>query len=230
MFRPSMAKRKNRNRAALRLTPGTEQKTRSKLEKELDARAAAIKSAWAARHPERAAEERRLRKANIAARARWAHKRNGTPETHEHFSRKRQGALARLHMSGAIDAELLAAGAEIAAASALIMCDVAVRTASLETRIDNTPHGEVFHEALGRVWMEVAYSQWRADPRVHGPLLLSVVHEDLGIAAAAARHHMAARRARALVVTALQIWIDMFRQTRRDIDEEAVARAHAAIV
>ncbi|MCW2406162.1 hypothetical protein M2336_002791 [Sphingobium sp. B1D7B] len=225
-----MAKRKIRNRAALRLTPSTERKTLSKLEKSLDARAAAIKVAWAARHPERAAEERRLRKANIAAQARWAHKRNGTPETHEHASRVRQGALARLYMSGAIDAELLAAGAEIAAASALIMCDVAVRTASLETRIDSSPHGEVFHEALGRVWMEAAYSQWRADPRVHGPLMLSVVHEDLGIAAAAARHHMAARRARALVVTGLQIWIDMFRQTRREINEEALMRVQAAIL
>ncbi|OJY68728.1 MAG: hypothetical protein BGP16_05480 [Sphingobium sp. 66-54] len=171
-----------------------------------------------------------MRKANIATRARWAHKRNGTPETHEHASHVRQGALARLYQSGAIDAELLCAGTEIGDAAQLVMRDVDIRTASLETRVDSSPRGGFFFETLGRVRIEAAYSRWRRQVGPAGPLTLTIVLDDIGIAAAAALHHMSARRARQLLVQALELWQSVYADARRDIDPAALADAQAPIL
>lgn len=225
-----MAKKKRTKRQANRPASPATAKPRTPIERARDVRLAAIRADWAAIHPERAAAERGLRKAHAAAQTRWSHKRNGTPETHEHASRVRQGALARLYMSGAIDAEQLAAGAEIAAAAALIMREVDVRTANYEPRVTSGRDGHAFHEALGRVWVEVAYSRWRAELGVLAPIVLSIVIDDLGLVAAAARHHVSARKARAVMIDGLQRWIRGFAQTRREVDHETLARAQAAIL
>lgn len=71
----------------------------------------------------------------VQLRERWSHKQ-GTPETHEHVAAeaRREGALLRLHATGAIDAHQLAAAEQIATAHRAITADVAVRTAKLEPR------------------------------------------------------------------------------------------------
>lgn len=96
------------------------------------------KSGWAERHPRTAAAERAFRKERAELLDRWGHKNDGTPETHEHASRRNQGALVRLYQTGAIDADQLASAVEIATVAERIGADVAVRTASLETRVDVT--------------------------------------------------------------------------------------------
>jgi hypothetical protein len=112
------------------------------------------------RHPELAASERALRKGRAELLDNWKHKNEGTPETHEHASRRNQGALARLYQSGAIDAEQLAAAVEIALVHERIGSDVAVKTASLETRVDVTRIGDGgFYERLGQVRREMAYTR-----------------------------------------------------------------------
>jgi hypothetical protein len=96
--------------------------------------------------------ERALRKGRAQLLAAWKHKNEGTPETHEQASRRNQGALANLYKNGSIDAEQLASAVEIAMVAERIASDVAVRTASLETRVDVTRLGDgSFFERLGQV-------------------------------------------------------------------------------
>lgn len=193
-------------------------------------RSGAARKAWAARHPDRAGAERQLRKEQAAIAKRWSHKRGGTPETLEHASRTRQGALARLFQSGAIDGQLLDAGVQIAAAAERIMRDVEVRTASLETRIDVSRCGDHFWERLGLVRMEAAYSAWRAELGPRAQLVLAVVVEDLGISAAAARHHMHVRRARKILIDALERWPALLGEAAKRIDPAALQAAQAAVL
>jgi hypothetical protein len=186
--------------------------------------------AWAARHPQLAADEKAIRKGRRAAIARWGHKANGTIETHDHASQVRQGALARLYQSGAIDAHQLAYGAQIAAIAERIAGDVMVRTASLETRVDSSRHHDAFFESLGAVWNEVAYSRWRAALGAGAACILDIIVRDVGIGAAARRHRTHARRVRAQLIAALDLWDKIHGEVRREIDPATVAAAHAGIL
>lgn len=188
------------------------------------------RSDWARRHPQKAREERALRKLHVEMLHRWSHKQNGTPETHERASRTRQGAVARLCESGAIDADQLAAATMIACAHERIAADVNVRTASLETRVDRSKHGDAFWEALGAVRAEMTYSRWRAELGGNASAVLAIIVEDLGIAAAARRHRMHVRKLRPLLIAALDNWWSIHADMRRLISSAELAAAHAGIL
>jgi len=192
--------------------------------------------AWARRHPERAAEERALEKRNARVADDWSHKHHGTAATHEHATRQRRGALARLHASGAISIEQLGWALEIASVAEAIGMDVSVRTMSLETRVDQSRSGDGgFFESLGRVRREVAYTRWReALPRIAGggsiaPILAMVI-EDIGVTVAAKRWRMHNRRAKKILLDALDLWPSLLGDARRDIDEATLLAAHAGIL
>lgn len=176
-------------------------------------------------------EQRRLRKDRADLLKRWSHKREGTPETHEAHSRQRAGAIARLHASGYLSDDELAWSQEIAAAVERIMADAGVRTASLETRVDTSRHGDAFHEALFSVWMEMAYSRWRAQmgPAV-AKMVLDIIVRDVGLARAAALHGMHPRRARRLLTEALARWAQLFREVRKEVDAADLVAAHAGLL
>lgn len=189
-----------------------------------------IKGRYSARHPERAREERQLRQAQARLGKDWRHKREGTPETHERASRTVQGALARLYMSGAIDAHQLAAAAEIARVHAQIVREVVPATVSLETRVDQSCSGHgAFYEALGRVRAEVAYSRWRAALQKPGVVLAMIV-EDVGVSVAARRFGMRNGSAKAALINALDRWPGEMEAARRDIDAAELAAAQAGLL
>ncbi len=174
---------------------------------------------WARAHPERAAEELALARANRAARKDWGHKQAGTVQTHAHAAGLRQGALARLYQSGAIDVHQLGAAQEIAAVAETIGAGLGVRMVSLETRVDGGRRGpDQFWESLGRVRAEWAYGRWRAQLPKPG-LVLAMVVDDVGIAAAARFFGMRKVRARAHLIAALELWPDAIRKARDQIDE-----------
>lgn len=176
-------------------------------------------------------EQRRLRKQRAEMLKRWSHKREGTPETHEAHSRQRAGAIARLYASGFLCDDELAWSQEIAAAAERIMADAGVRTASLETRVDTSRHGDAFHEALFSVWMEMAYSRWRAQLRPDvAAMTLDIIVRDVGLARAAASHGMHARRARRLLSEALAHWARLFRDVRKEVDAADLVAAHAGLL
>ncbi|RST30144.1 hypothetical protein HMF7854_04370 [Sphingomonas ginkgonis] len=178
-----------------------------------------------------AAAQRALRKGRVETVARWKHKNEGTPETHEHASHRRQGALARLFQSGGIDAEQLGSAMEIAAVAERIGGEVAVKTASLETRVDVTHMGDgAFYERLGQVRREMAYTRWRGALQRSGcqvaAVLDMIIGEPLGITAAAKRYRIHHRTARTMLITALDLWPIMLREICREVDQRELTRAH----
>ncbi len=189
-----------------------------------------IHRAWAARHPARAAEERRLRQEHRAARRVFGKTPDGTAETHAKAALTRQGALARAYEAGHITLDELGWGCEIAQVHEHIGRDVAVRTMSMETRIDGGRSGDGhFFEALAAVRAEAAYTVWRASVVLPG-LVMAIVYEDLGVSVAARRWRMRNTRARQLLCQGLQLWPRCIGEAVRDIDEATLLAAQAAIL
>lgn len=153
----------------------------------------------------------------VALRERWSHKQ-GTPETHEHIdqARRRPGSLARLYESGAIDKDQLAAADQIAEIYRTITADVAIRTASLETRIDGGMHGRAEQEQLGRVHADMAYSWWRSAVGGCIEALLAVIVHDIGLTIVARDARISMPRARLMLTDALDLWHRARRETRRN--------------
>lgn len=108
--------------------------------------------------------------------------------------------------------------------------DVTVRTAGLESRVDTTRMGDGFWEALGAVWAEVAYTRWRGQLRGSAAVVLDMIVEDIGLTIAAQRHRIHNRKARQLLIEALDAWPRIFGQVRKEIDPASVAAAHAGLI
>lgn len=231
-----------------KLEPGETKRMRAtaaRARKATEERRERIKSDWARRHPELAAGERGLRKGRAQRLERWKHKNEGTAETHDHVfqygpGRCNEGALVRLYRTGAIDADQLAAAVEIAEVVERICGDVAVRTASLETRVDVTRIGDgSFYERLGQVRREIAYTRWRAALRRSGMNVHAVLdmlvgrfseYGPAGFTVVARRYRMHNRRAKALLIDALDAWPPILRTACKEIDEAVLAAAQAGIV
>lgn len=144
----------------------------------------------------------------VQLRERWSHKANGTPQTHEHVdaARRRPGSIARLYASGAIDDDQLAAADGIAEAYRATTAGVAIRTASLEARVDGGRHGRAEEVAYGQVLSDLSYGAWR---RMIGPAaaaVLDVVAHDEGLTIVARRYGMTMPRARRMLTAALDGW------------------------
>lgn len=201
----------------------------SDLQKQMDERRKAINRAYNKAHPQRAAEERGLRQSQAMAAQDFGHKRNGTVETHAKAGKVRQGALARLHTSGAISIDHVGWAEEIKLEHDLIDAEVSVRTVNWGTRVDVTRSGQAaFFESLGRVRRAVAYTRWRAElaplcNAVGRPAgvqhLLEMVVDDLGVTRAASLLHMSVRRARGLLIRAVELWPELLSEVKDDVGE-----------
>ena len=150
----------------------------------------------------------------VALRERWSHKQ-GTPETLEHVdqARRRPGSLARLYDSGAIDKDQLAAADQIAEAYRAITADVAVRTASYETRLDGSTHGRIELQHLGRIHADLTYTWWRDAIGGCVEALLSVIVHDVGLTIVAREGGISMPRARRMLTDALDLWPQARRRT-----------------
>lgn len=133
---------------------------------------------------------------------------NGTPETLQHaqIEARREGAIARLVASGTLDAHQLAAAQEIVAAHDAIVADVAVRTAKFERRGTGGGPDAAAKERVAAVVREAAYTRWREAVAPHAAMLLSIIIDDVGLVAAARRSRLSNRRARAILIRALDSW------------------------
>lgn len=146
----------------------------------------------------------------VALREAWSHKAAGTPETHEHHAihALREGALARLHLSGAIDAHQLAASQDIALAHARTVAEVAVRTAQWEKRFSSGRSGDGAIEGIGAALLDRDYTAWRAAVAPHAAMLLAIIVDDMALTAAARHFRLSNRRARTLLIAALDRWVN----------------------
>lgn len=168
----------------------------------------------------------------VQLRERWSHKAEGTPQTHEHFARRQEGALRRLYMSGAINAEQLASAVEISDVVERIHADVNVRAANLEPGVDRSRYGDdTFYEKLGHVRREVAYTRWRG--RVNGPIaavLDMIVGDAEGFTVVAKRYRMHNRKAKRILIDALDLWPQIVGGACKEIDAASLAAAQAGIL
>lgn len=162
---------------------------------------------------------------------RWSHKREGTAQTHEHASKTRQGPLARLYQDGFIDVDQLEWACEIARVAERIESDVAIRTASYETRVDNQGSSkDVLAETITQVRHEVAYGWWRdAIPNPKRAILDMLVGEPKSYSAIAREYRMGQRRARKLLISAIDLWPVALDRAESTIDKEDVQAAHARL-
>lgn len=165
----------------------------------------------------------------VAMREAWGHKA-GTPETHAHAAATRQGALARLAKSGTIDAQQLASAEEIAAIAHRIRAGVAMRTMSMETRVDRTPMFDVrIHESLNAVRAEMAFTRWRAGLGHDRQAVLDMIVDDVGVTHVASRYRVHARRARRMLIDALDRWPPLMIAACRAVDDRDLTFAHAQL-
>lgn len=198
-------------------------------------RAAKAEADWAARHPARARDERRLQRLNQAATADFGHKRHGTAETHAKAAWQSQGAVTRLYAGGHLSLAQLGAALELQAAAEAIGAGQTIRTMSMETRVDTSRHGDGrFWEALGAVRREVTFSRWReqvvaALGSTAMRLTLAIVADDLALRPAAQRFRMRDAKARELLRAGLDLWTRIHRTVAKEIDAASLAAAQAGL-
>ena len=197
-----------------------------------------IEADYQSRHPVAWATEQFLAVARAEAVSNFGHRRNGTVQTHQAAAvlELRQGALARLHRSGAISNDQLGWALEIAAEHERIDADVAVRSASLEARVDVSRVDNAAFESLGRVRRAMAYTRWRAalpdllpDRSTAAQHVLAMVVDDLGVTWAARRLRMSVRRTRKVLTDALDLWPEIMGGVARQVDEDDVIVAWARL-
>ncbi len=166
--------------------------------------------------------------------ARWRHKNEGTPETHEKANalpeRRRQSPLHRMERLGKISADERAAAEEIAGVAERIRRAGSIRSASLETRIDFANSGrDQLVESLGRIRLEVAYRAWREAIPQPRAMVLDMIMTNQSFVQLARAHGMQWRTARKRLITALRMWPEMAATARRDVDREDVEAVYARL-
>jgi hypothetical protein len=148
---------------------------------------------------------------------------HATPETKAHAARTHDGALAQLHLNGTIDAEQLEWTAQIANVHRSIESDVAVSIASLEARVDTGTRAPAIAERIHRVRMHGAYTFWRRMlPMPKGLVLDMIVGDAVGYTVAAARHRVHNRKAKRLLLEAIQRWPFCVAHAFSVVDEDLV--------
>lgn len=180
-------------------------------------------------HPGLSDAEQLLHLRRLQIEDRFGHK-HGTAPTHAAAQRRREGALARLYVSGAISLGELGAAEEIAAAAERIGSAVGVRTMSMETRVSGGRRGDgSFWEGLGQVRREMAYRHWRSDLGRHAGAIEDLILRDIGLVATASTHRIGVRRLRGMLVIALGAWGFHCRWARDCVNDDDLTRAHARI-
>jgi hypothetical protein len=161
----------------------------------------------------------------------WGTNGNATAQTREHAHRTQQGAIARMFEAGHINGDELEWAAEIAEVADLIMRDVSLASASWETRVDcNGTSKDKLLEGVRRVRLEMAYGWWR--DRISEPktaILAMLTGETEAYSTVAARHRMGKKRARKLLISAIDLWPEAVEWAEKRVDREDIDQAHARL-
>lgn len=176
--------------------------------------------------------DRKLAAFHAEMTARWSHKNEGTPETLEHASRREQSSIARMFMAGDINQDQLAWAEEISVAAEMIERDVAVKISSYVPRIDCSAGArDALVEGILAVRREIAYTRWRGmipDPK--RAILDMLVGEPKSFSAVAKMYRMHKRRAKAILIKAIDIWPDAMSFAEKEADAASLAAAHAGLI
>lgn len=183
--------------------------------------------AYRRRHPDRAAEQRALRKHQAGLDDRFGHKLEGTLETLDKASGVKQGSLARMFQNGHISIDQLAWSEEIRTIALSIQREVGLCVISAETRVDN---GSGFfkreEQSLGRVRSEMAYTAWRVSLEKPQPVLAMIV-EDRHCRPVAETFRMRDVTLRKMLTESLDSWPAHYRDACDRVSEEDLKAARA---
>jgi len=158
----------------------------------------------------------------VAMEERWSHKANGTAQTHERAGRHTD-SLDQLERNGTIAKEEREWAAQIANVHRSIESDVAVKIASIETRVDNGGSRPLVAERIHRVRMHAAYGFWRQMiPVPRGLVLDMIVGDAIGISVAAKLYHVHKRKAKRLLIEAIKRWPLCVAHAFSIVDQETV--------
>lgn len=155
-------------------------------------------------------------------RERWSHKAVGTPETWDRDG-KHSDALVQMEKNGTITKDEREWAAQIANVHRSIESEVAVKVASLEARVDSSSRPPAVAERIHRVRMHRAYTIWRAMLPVPRDLVLDMIVGDaVGYTVAAKRFGVHNRKAKRLLIEAIQRWPLSVAHAFSIVDEAAV--------
>lgn len=179
--------------------------------------------------------EHDLQRRRAAMLSSWDHANYlGTPGTYANAAKINQGALARLFLSGEISRDELAWAVEIAMVAEDIERDVDPGIMSYEPRIDDSKYGKIkasLVEGIIRVRREVAYTYWRSSiPQPKRAILDMILGEPKPYSTVAREYRIGHRRAKLLLLTALNLWPSAMDRADEEVDAATIAAAHAAIL
>lgn len=173
-----------------------------------------------------------LRRERLQAEARWSHKNEGTAQTHDYASRTREGALVRLYTAGSITADQLEHANEIGSVIERIHADVHMGIINYEPRIDRSTNQPILLlESIRWVRLEMAYGWWR--PRAPSPIaaVIAMLGPDpMPFSTAALVHRMHKRKARRILIDAIDLWPEAKDWAERQVDDGDLAAAHYGLL
>lgn len=140
---------------------------------------------------------------------------------------RRTDPIADLYHRGTVTEEQYEAAVQIARVAEMLARPVAVRSASLEARVDNSGSAkDMLIEQVDRVRLEATYSAWRAQLPMPKRLVLDMVIDGRPIFATARRYRIGFPKARKQLIDALDRWNSLRGKLVKEIDEQDVLAAH----
>lgn len=146
------------------------------------------------------------------------------------LQRKRRSALAHMNERGSLSDEQFYSALQIARIVERLELDNAVKSASMEARVDmsRTP-STLGLESLYTVRAEAAYTAWRARLPVPRRMIIDMITRDYRLKAIASRYHIGWPKAQRLLRNALEDWPDYFAHAMRKIDQDDVDEIHSRL-
>ncbi len=141
---------------------------------------------------------------------------------------RQASSLRKLLDDGQITDAQFYAAEQIAFVAEMIERNVAVRCASLETRVDCAGSSRnALVERLGAARMEAVYTQWRTSIAMPRRMIIDMVLQDRGLFATARLYRVGWPRAKRLLGNALDRWDELMQRAYKEIKQEDLERAQA---
>ncbi len=135
--------------------------------------------------------------------------------------------MLALYERGSITEEQFEASVEIARVAEIIAQAVGMRSASLEARVDNSGSAkDLLIEHIGRVRLEATYSEWRQTLPMPRRMVIDLVTGSVSLTVSSRRYRMRKRKAKVILVDALDRWIGLRSKIESEIEEQEVIAAH----
>lgn len=139
--------------------------------------------------------------------------------------RKSQSPWMRMVESGQIAPEIFAAAQSIAYVHERITRAGGLKSGSLQARVDQCKNsGELIIERLGDVHDEIAYSAWRKGLPMPRQMFLEMVLSDRPLSTTAKNYRMGWRKARKLLISNLEKYLEIREKVGRAIKPEDLQR------